>query len=197
MVQCTATTKLGVPCRGQAVQGSDPPLCNRHGGKPRATEPDARPKVHGNTKHGRYVGARRRYAERRRAREAAEAAGELPFEVDPKTRAFFRTIEGVILDLKAKQAQLSDFIDANFHRLSCADRVRLMATHDRLIAAIGTLMKEQQIEAAQTTPIREVFENALEEMARDAGEFPGMDGKAIYNLICTQMNEAIERGELV
>jgi hypothetical protein len=53
--RCTATTAKGLPCKGWAVEGTDPPRCSSHGGsrsRPGAPEGNANA-----AKHGAYAAA--------------------------------------------------------------------------------------------------------------------------------------------
>jgi hypothetical protein len=77
-------------------------------------------------------------------------------------------ISDVILDLAAKQAQLSQLIDACFEALdprTIPDLARLLALHGQNASRIGRLLRDRQALSSETTDeLTEAIDAALDEL---------------------------------
>jgi len=152
--RCSRTTQAGRPCRGWAVQGTDPPLCGPHGG---TTSPVGPPEGNKNAQsHGVY----------RRSRPG-DSTPRPPDNVDIDVR---------IADLNQRIEQLSSYIDAAIvdpHQgtigqgegsLDVDQYTRLLSLHGQLTSRLGRLLRDkQQISPEETNLFQQAINLALDQ----------------------------------
>jgi len=138
--RCGATTRAGKPCRAAATPGSNPPRCAAHGGT--GKKPGAPARNQNARKHGFYA--------------SYDAAGI--------------TIDDVLADLAAKQAALSDYIDAH---LTSADAdlsalTHLFELHAQTASRLGRLLRDKRALTGEAADgIAGAIAQALDELATE------------------------------
>jgi hypothetical protein len=143
--RCTATTRAGRPCRAWALHGTEPSLCSVHAGVSTSPGPGNRNAI----QHGFYAA----------------------FHPDPEQG--FSPINGVIHDLAAKQAQLSDLISQCLDDNPAADATqlaRLLAIHGQNASRLGRLLRDQSALSKGTNDqLQAGIAQALEELSAEWG----------------------------
>ena len=143
--RCTATTHSGRPCRAWAMHHTNPPRCAIHAGRALGGAP---PGNRNAVTHGYYT--------------TPDLSGDLHIDLNR-----------IILDLAAKQAQLSAMIDhclqdINGHDLR--DIARLMALHAQTASRLGRLLRDQDALSGNTADqLQEAIDFALDELSEEWG----------------------------
>ena len=151
--RCTATTQSGRPCRAWAMHDTDPPRCAIHAGRAVGGAP---PGNRNAVTHGYYT--------------APDLSGETCARPEDVPRI---DLNRIILDLAAKQAQLSAMIDhclqdINGHDLR--DIARLMALHAQTASRLGRLLRDQDALSGNTADqLQEAINFALDELSEEWG----------------------------
>lgn len=157
---CTATTRLGQPCRAWAVLGTDPPRCAPHGGtgaKPGAPEGNRNAVTHGF--YANQLGSGQTADEPMLAPQPGQDrvtspetgianAGEY---VSAATSAVAEasTLSEIIAyitqDLFNKYLALSNYIDRHLEELPLPEMAHLFALHAQTATRLGRLLRDQHI----------------------------------------------------
>jgi hypothetical protein len=117
--RCSATTEAGHPCKAWAVVGSDPPRCERHGGRrPPDAAPleDARP-----VEHDAHAGGPGRIA----------------------------TLDDVIDHLAESLEQLAAYVREHQDELKVYELARLCAVRGQNLGRFARLLREQAVQAGE------------------------------------------------
>ncbi len=149
-------TRAGKPCRAAALPGSNPPHCAAHGGtgkKPGAPAPVSDPQLTDpSTKRNR----RNQNARKHGFYASYEAAGI--------------TIDDVLADLAAKQAALSDYIDAHLtaEDADLAALTHLFELHAQTASRLGRLLRDKRALTGEAADgIAGAIAQALDELATE------------------------------
>ena len=139
--RCTHPTKSGQPCRAWALKGSDPPTCAIHAG--RVTGQGAPPGNRNRVTHGFYA----------------------DFDLyDPDAPP----INGIIQDLAARMAQLSQIIESYADELSIADLVTLFRVHGQNASRLGRLLRDRDALSGDSTDrLTQIFDAALDALSEE------------------------------
>jgi len=142
--QCMATNANGEPCKGWAVQGSNPPRCGAHGGGKNKPGPPAGSQ--NALKHGHYA-----------ANSLPELAGD---ECD---------IDVIIHNLFQRQQALNTYI--NDHPDTTVDELaHLLQIHGQNASRLGRLMRDRKTIAPESSKgLTRAIDLALNELADRLG----------------------------
>ena len=193
--RCTATTRSGRPCRGWAIQGTDPPRCAAHrsrrppgdgGCTGSAERPPGSPKgeAHGVEartggsdvqRHGYDTpagGCDTRPDDRHDARSGADDTRRSGCDTHPPTGV---DIDTRIADLNRRIEQLSRYIDEVQigpppDGIDVDQYARLLSLHGQLTSRIGRLLRDKQTIAPEDDSwLQACFNDALDQASQILG----------------------------